>query len=145
MTPSRQRALVIGVIVSGVLIVGFFGWRTLHAFRDFRGHLPPPPFVPAENQAVETDVELIRDWMTIPFISRMYQVSPRALFDAVGISPMGNGEKNLAQLNAEYFPNQPGMVLEVVKAAVQANQPPPTPVSPATASPTPMSVPAVAP
>lgn len=144
MTPSRQRALVIGVIALGILIITFFGLRAVFAFREFRRH-GPPPLSPLEAQQVETDVELIRDWMTIPFISRMYQVSPRALFDAIGISPMGNSEKNLAQLNAEYFPNQPGMVLEVVKAAVQANQPPPTPVSPATASPTPMSVPAVAP
>lgn len=135
MTPARQRALTIGLIVVGVLIVAFFGLRAFFAFKEFRRH-GPPPLAPLEaQQQVETDVELIRDWMTIPFIARMYQVSPKLLFDAVGVSPRGNGEKSLAQLNEKYFPNQPGIVMEVVKAAIQANQPPPTVVPPATAVP----------
>jgi len=124
MTPARQRALTIGLIIGGVLIVGFFGLRTLHAFREFRGHRPPPPFSPAEAQQAETDVGLIRDWMTIPYISRMYRVPPPVLFDAIGISPKGNEEKSLMQLNEEYFPNGDGVVMEKVKATVLANLPP---------------------
>lgn len=130
MTPARQRALTTGLIVIGVLIVGFFGIRTLHAFREFRGHRPPPPFAPVNAQQAETDVELIRDWMTIPYISRMYQVPPPMLFDAVGISHKGNEEKSLKQLNDEYFPAEAGIVMEKVKAAVLANQPPVTPTLP---------------
>ena len=130
MTPARQRALTTGLIVIGVLIVGFFGIRTLHAFREFRGHRPPPPFAPVNAQQAETDVELIRDWMTIPYISRMYQVPPPMLFDAVGVSHKGNEEKSLKQLNDEYFPAEAGIVMEKVKAAVLANQPPVTPTLP---------------
>jgi len=132
MTPARQRALTISLIVVGVLIVGFFGLRTFHAFREFRGHRPPPPFAPAEAQQVETDVELIRDWMTIPFISRMYHVPPRVLFDALYVPPNGNQEKSLNDLNQEYYPEENGIVLEKVKAAVLANQPPPIPTIPNT-------------
>ena len=127
MTPKQQRILTIGLIVIGVLIVGFFGLRTFHAFREFHGHRPPPPFSQAEAQQAETDVELIRDWMTIPFIEYTYHIHPKILFDAVGIPPKGNDEKSLAQLNEEYFPNEDGIVLEKVKAAVLANQPPPKP------------------
>jgi hypothetical protein len=53
-----QRIFVIGLIVIGILFTAFFGMRALHAFRKFNGHPPPPP------GKVETDVELIRDWMT---------------------------------------------------------------------------------
>jgi len=129
MTPARQRALITGLIVVGVLIVGFFGLRTFHAFREFRGHRPPPPFAPAEAQQVETDVELIRDWMTIPFISKMYHVPPPILFETLNIHPNGNQDKSLNDLNQEYYPEENGIVLEKVKAAVLANQPPliPTP------------------
>src|SRR6185503_20976703 len=88
MTASRQRALITILIVIGSVIVGFFGWRTLHAFREFRGHRPPPPFAPDAAQ-VETDVELIRDWMTISYISRTYEVPPKILFDALGIPSRG--------------------------------------------------------
>ena len=138
MTPFRQRVLVATLIIFGVLIVGFFGLRTFHAFREFRGHRPPHPF---ENQQPETDVELIRDWMTIGSLSRTYHTPPRLLYDALGIPPNGNEHKSLKQLNDEYFSDQPGYVLETVKAAIQASLPPPTsappdkPVPPATKAP----------
>lgn len=131
MNPKTQRALVIALIVLGVMFVGFFGLRTLHAFREFRGHRPPPPFGSQPfQQAAETDVELIRDWMTIPYIARMYQVPPPMLFDAIGIEHKGNEEKSLKQLNDEFFPAEDGVVMEKVKAAILAIQPPPTPTPP---------------
>lgn len=131
MTPGKQRTLIIGLIVLGVLVVGFFGLRTLHAFRDFRGHRPPPPFAPADNQAVETDVELIRDWMTIGFISHNYHTHPRMLYDALNIQPKGNEDKSLQQLNDEFYPDQPGYVLETVKSVIRSSLPPSTPSAPA--------------
>jgi hypothetical protein len=131
MTPARQRVLTIGLITLGILIAGFFGLRSFRAFREFRRHGPPPPLAEALTaQPVETDVELIRDWMTVPYISMTYHVHPKALFDAVGINPRGNDEKSLEQLNEEFFPDKPGIVIELIKAAVQANQPPPTAVNP---------------
>ena len=68
-------------------------------------------------------MELIREWMTIPFISKMYHVPPNVLFDALGIPANKNREKSLEQLNKEYFPQANGIVLEKIKAAVLANQP----------------------
>jgi hypothetical protein len=82
-------------------------------------------------------VELIRDWMTIPFVARMYHVHLPAIFAAIHIPHEGNEEKSIKQLNEEYYPDMPGLVLNMVKAAVQAHLPPPatanppaTPVSP---------------
>ena len=80
-------------------------------------------------------MSLIRDWMTIPFIAKMYLVPPRILFKAVDISEHGNKEKSLKQLNEEYYPEEDGVVLEKIKAAILANQPqqlPTLPVTPAT-------------
>jgi len=141
MTSSRLRTLIFVLIFIGGLIVGFFGLRTLHAFREFRGHRPPPPPSAADAERIETDVGLIRDWMTIPFISKMYHVPPNVLFDALGIPADRNREKSLKRLNEEYFPRAEGIVLEKIKAAVLAalaNQPqqmqenPQTPVVPVT-------------
>jgi hypothetical protein len=130
MTPATQRALVIVLIGLGVLIVGFFGLRTIHAFGEFRGHRPPRP--PFEKGQPVRDAELIRDWMTIPAIGKMYHIPPPVLFDALQIPQSENNKKSLKELNDEYFPNQSGHVLEVVKATVQANLPP-TPIPAATA------------
>lgn len=127
MNPAKQRMLVFLLIGLGLLIVGFFGLRTFHAFREFGGHRPPPPFAgPEDGKPAETDVELIRDWMTIGFIAHTYHTPPRALYDALGIPPKGNEKKSLKQLNDEFFPDEPDHVITVVKAAVQASLPPPT-------------------
>jgi len=90
---------------------------------------------------IETDTELIRDWMTIPFIGKMYHVRPHVLFESLEIPEQENHEKSLKQLNEEYYPQAEGIVLEKIKAAVLAalaNQPrqiqenPVTPVVPVT-------------
>lgn len=122
-TPARLRTLIFVLIFVGGVIVGFFGLRTLRAFREFRGH-PPAPASAAER--IELDVGLIRDWMTIPFISKMYRIPSDVLFDALEIPAKGNREKSLKQLNEEYFPQAVGIVLGKVRAAVLAelaNQP----------------------
>ena len=134
MSPRVQRALVLGLIVIGVLLAGFFGLRAVFAFREFRRHGPPPlpPLEAFSQQEAETDAELIRDWMTVPYISQTYQVHPKVIFDALGIPPRGNEGKSLAQLNEEFFPQSPGLVLELVKAVIRAHLPVPTAVPPAT-------------
>ena len=127
----QQRSLVAGLILVGLLIVSFFGWRTVRAFRQVREHRPPP----FNHEPAETDVELIRDWMTIHFISKTYRVPPEVLFDALEIPPHGNQEKSLEQLNEEYYPEAEGVVLEKIKATVRASIPVPsalTPIPPAT-------------
>jgi hypothetical protein len=127
MPSQKQRALIVGLIGIGLIIIGFFGLRTARAFRDFHGHRPPPPF---STKPVETDVNLIRDWMTVPFISKMYHVPSPLLFEALGIHAHGNQEKSLKQLNEEYFPGASGIVLEKVKAAVHAALPQPAALTP---------------
>jgi hypothetical protein len=119
-TNPRQRNFVVGLIIIGLMIIGFFGLRTVRAFRQFHGHRPPPPFA---TPHIETDVSLIRDWMTVPFISRMYHVPERLLFDALEIPEHGNKEKSLKQLNEEYYPQTEGVVLEKTKTTILANLP----------------------
>ena len=132
MPPKVQRALVLGLIFAGVLLAGFFGLRAVFAFREFRRQGPPPlpPLEALSQQDAETDAELIRDWMTVPYISQTYQVHPRIIFEAVGVPPRGNEEKSLAQLNEEFFPQSPDLVIELVKAVIRAHLPPPTPILP---------------
>ena len=117
----KQRALVLGLIVLGVVIVGFFGLRTVRAFRKFHGHHPP------SRGHIETDVQKIQDWMTIPFIARMYRVPEPVLFEAVGIPEQGNGKKSLKELNTTYFPDADGIVLQKIKTAIQMHQQSPPP------------------
>ncbi len=134
MTPARLRTLVLSLVTAGVIIAALFGLRTLRALRQFQQHVPPP--ILAEDAApAETDVELIRDWMTIPFIGRMYQVRPSRLYEALGIPERGNQDKSLRQLNEEYFPGEWGIVEATIKATVLENMPAPLPAEPTMLSP----------
>ena len=122
---TKQKILIITLIVLGVLLVGFFGLRAFRPFKELRGHRPPPP------GEIETDVTLIRDWMTIPYIAQRYYVPGEILFEAVKIPPPGNKDKSLAQLNKEFYPDQSGYVLKTIKADILAHQPPtPPPATP---------------
>ena len=127
-----QRALVIGLIILGILFTGFFGMRALRAFKKFDGHRPPP------HGKVETDVELIRDWMTVSFISKTYRVPEKDIFEALGISPFGGHDKSLKELNNDYYPDKDGFVMDTVKATIlafQASHPPPDSAFPAVSTP----------
>jgi len=126
---TRQRNFVVGLIVIGLMIVGFFGLRTVRAFRQFHGHRPPPPF---SGEKAETNVDLIRDWMTLQYISITYRLPPELFYETLKIPPKGNERKSLKELNDEYYPQAPGIVLELVKATILASQPPSTAVPPDT-------------
>jgi hypothetical protein len=139
---TRQRNFVVGLIVIGLMIISFFGLRTMRAFRQFHGHRPPPPF---SGEKAETDVDLIRDWMTLQYISITYRLPPELLYETLKISPKGNERKNLKELNDEYYPQAPGTVLELVKATIRSSQSPPTAVPGDTAVSPPTPVPQGAP
>ena len=122
---SKQRILFIALSILGVMLILFFGLRALRAFKKFDGHRPPHI-----AEELQSDVNDIEDWMTIPFISHNYGMPPDIIFDVLGIDPKENHKKSLKQLNDEYYPKQDGYVLETVKATILAHQPPPTPVPP---------------
>jgi len=127
------RFLVLGLIAIGLIIVTLFGLRAIMAFREFQGNPPAPMDVFMQTQPEEADVELIRDWMTVPFIARMYDIPPSVLYQALEIPRRGNEEKSLTQLNSEFFPEAPGIVEKKIKAAVLENFPrnlPPNPPAP---------------
>ena len=128
----RQRNFFVGLIIIGLIIIVFFGLRTFRAFREFHGHRPHPP----SGERVETNVTLIHDWMTVPYISKTYRLPPDLLYETLNIPPKGNEKKSLKQLNDRYYPESPGTVLEKVKSAISAYQSTLTTVPPST-SPTP--------
>lgn len=126
---SKNRVVIIGLTIFGCLLILFFGLRSFRAFQKFDRHDGPPSLNNFPDK-LETDVEQVREWMTIPFISRMYGVPEPILYEALDIPSEGNHKKSLDDLNKEYFPESDGIVVELVKASLLANQTPPTPVPP---------------
>ena len=112
--------MILGLVVAGAVIAALFGLRTLHALRGFREHQRLPN-VSGVADSPASDVDLIRDWMTVPFIANMYRVPAPVLYEALEISPRGNRDKNLSQLNKEYFPETPGYVKAKIKETLRQN------------------------
>lgn len=125
-TASRkQRILTITLIVIGVIVVLFFGMRAVRSFRKMR-----PPGPPRLGH-IETDTELIRGWMTVPYVADSYGIPEPELYKGLGLEPSKElGRKNLADLNQEYFPNQASYVINRIKEIIiefQKTHPTPTP------------------
>ena len=118
---KKQKILTYVFIVFGVAAILFFGTRVIQAYKKFEGRRPPPPGAPV------TDVELIRGWMTIPYIAQMYGVPEPILFDGLNIPPQGNRGKSLKDLDGEFFPAPEDVILDKVKTIILENPPPPSP------------------
>lgn len=127
MPEKRKRIIFITLSVLGVMLILFFGLRAFRAFKKFG---TPPPLRFAEE--LQTDINEIEDWMTLPYISYNYGVPPDIFFKALNIEPKENHKKSLKQLNDEYYPEQDGYVLDTVRDLVRAHRSPPTPVPPNT-------------
>jgi len=131
-TNPKQRIFVTGLILIGLLIIIFFGLRTVRAFREFHSF---PPLSSFATKPIETDVNHIRDWMTLRYISLTYHVPLNLLYETLKIPSNENERKSLKQLNDKYYPESPGLVIERVKAMILASQSAPIPPVPATAMP----------
>jgi hypothetical protein len=120
-----QKFLASCLILIGVCLIILFGWRTIRAFR----HMREGPH--------ETDVTLIRGWMTIPYISRLYHVPPDYIFERLGLSEEINRHKSLNDISQLYPTPESNPLINQVQAIIlqfQADhdrpeppQPPPAP------------------
>ena len=114
---------MIGLITIGVILVLFFGFRAVRSFLRIQLTSLEPGV---------TDVELIRGWMTIPYIATAYGVPERFIFAQIGVSQDDNRNKSLYRLNRDYFAGEPEAILKIVQDAIkqyQAEHPPPTEIN----------------
>jgi hypothetical protein len=133
---KKQKILTSIFILIGAAAMIFFGMRAIRSVMRMRGAGPfgkPPP-------ANQTDITLIRDWMTVPYAAKMYNVPPDALFKSLELADWENRKKSLKELNDEFYPDQDGIILAHVQAAIQAMQkqepPPKFPATPIPVTPT---------
>lgn len=114
LTFSRnERRLFIVIIILGIFLVLFFGFRTVRSYiRLQRMGLTPGT----------TDVEAIRGWMTVPYIAAAYGIPEEYIFQQIGISAEENQKKSLSQLNRQYAFGEKGVIVNAVKIAITKYQ-----------------------
>jgi len=114
-----ERILTTSLIVLGLVLIIFFSFRAVRSFLRLRLTGLEPGV---------TEVELIRGWMTLPYIAAAYNVPEAYLFEQLGVPQEGHQDKSLRRLNLDFFEGEPGAILEAVQAAIrryQAEHPPP--------------------
>jgi hypothetical protein len=114
----REKILTAGLIVVGIILILFFGFRAIRSYMRIQWTGLEPGV---------TDVEAIRGWMTVPYIAVAYGVPEEYIFEQIGIPREGNQKKSLGRLNREYAPGQQAAILKAVKEAIkqyQAENPP---------------------
>ena len=111
---SKINRWVLIPLVLGVVLTVVFGFRAFRSFAQVQLTSLKPG---------TTDVEAIRGWMTIPYISKMYCVPADYLYKQIDLPPSGNDQKSLAALNQEYFLGQPGAILPKIKDAIRSSKP----------------------
>jgi len=126
---ARQRNLTIALIVLGILLIAVFGQRAIDAYRRIQTERSMPER-PSAMMAAGEDVELVRDWMTIPYIAKTYGIPAEVLFEALEIPQRGNRGKSLAELNLQYYPASGGIIVDKIKAVILTYQPSMRPASP---------------
>lgn len=85
----RRRPILAGIIAVLLVIVLLFGGRA--AWRLGARLLGPPP------PPRQTDVSLIADWMSVPYISRVYRVPRPELYRVLGPEPDGRDRRSLRE------------------------------------------------
>ena len=124
MTLLRRRPLLIAGIVVALLVVLVFGAQA--AWRLGRRLMGPPP------PPRQTDVSLIADWMSVPYVGRAYRVPEPELYRALGLEPEGRGRREPLREIAQETGRSSDEVLAVVRETVstwqEAHPGPPTPI-----------------
>lgn len=127
--PSWMFILVVLLILVGFGLTAFYGARVLSGYRQIH-HMRLRPGT--------TDVNLVRGWMTVPYIARAYRVPEETLWRGLGIPERGNRGKSLHALDLQYAGGRPGAITNRVKEILSQNISKPTGLpTPGAPSPTP--------
>jgi hypothetical protein len=106
---ARRRPYLLAAIVVALIIVVLFGGRA--AWRlAWRLTGPPPPR--------QTDVSLIADWMSVPYVSRAYRVPNPELYKALGVEPEGRRTRTIRDIAQDQGITS-AQAVERVQAAVR--------------------------
>jgi hypothetical protein len=114
----NERKICILLIIIGLALIGFFGFRAVRSYIRLE-HMGLQPGT--------SNVDAIRGWMTVPYIAKAYNVPEEHLFTALKIPANENQKRSLAQIQHAYDFGEKGAIIEAVKAAIQQYQQTPRP------------------
>lgn len=109
----NPRFYLISLIILGIGLTIFFGGRALRNFQRVRT---------LKIGGGETNVELIRGWMTVDYITKMYHVPPEVILKPLNLPVEPNMRKSLGTLIKSSGTPDPQGMLEEIKSSINQFQ-----------------------
>ena len=109
----KPSKIILSIIfaLSAVLII-VFGLRTYHYYERLE-----------RFEVSGFEVESLRGWMTMPYISKVYEVDEDALYEALGILKESNTKLGLRQIIDKYALNEVDARRAIEKEILRAKKP----------------------
>jgi hypothetical protein len=101
------------ILVLGIVLAIFFGTRVFQSGRLLHER---------KFGGGETNVELIRGWMTVEYIMKMYHVPPDVILEPMGVSTTIDFKQSLRSLIRSTGTADPEGMLEKIKHSIDAFQ-----------------------
>jgi hypothetical protein len=121
---KNRRIILFALFIIGIGLAFFFGTRAFHNFTHIREK---------KFRGGETNVELIRGWMTVDYITKMYHVPPDVVLKPFNLPVATNMNHSLGSLIKATGTSNPEALLEQVKKSIndfQQKELIPTPLHP---------------
>jgi hypothetical protein len=109
----NKRLIVYILILIGIASIIFASTIGFNIFRKV-SHRPPP--IPRQ-----TNVELIQDWMTVPFIAKSYHVPEPLLFQKLGVNSQEFRRSNLSTIAQKTGKNMTD-VIQIIRQTISELQ-----------------------
>jgi len=103
---GKTRSILLVLVILGVILAFFFAARAFHGFQRVRAF---------KRGGGETNVELIRGWMTVDYITKMYHVPPDVVLSPLNLPVQGNEKRSLESLIRGLHSDNPKDLMEKVK------------------------------
>lgn len=110
---QEPRFYLTVLVVLGLFLAIFFAFRAFHGFQRMRG---------MKFGGGETNVELIRPWMTVNYITKMYHVPPDVVLAPLGLPVEGNNRRDIGSLIRSTGTSNPEEMLERIKESINSFQ-----------------------
>jgi hypothetical protein len=109
----NPRFYLLVFLIFGLILTVFFATRAFHGFQRVRSN---------KFGGGESNVELIRGWMTVEYITKMYHVPPNVVLSPLNLPVDGNEKRSLESLIRMSGTTDPKGMLEKVKTSINQFQ-----------------------
>jgi hypothetical protein len=106
--------ILVAVGILSILIAGFL------SFRIFQRLSHKPPLIPRQ-----TDVSLIKPWMTIPYVAKTYAVPKEVLFEKLNLDPNKYRKESIESIAKNKAINQDSLITALKETITEFKSSPP--------------------